>query len=126
MSKMVKYGTHITEAGQLIGLDFNAPSKWADLLQAAGFVDVHVRWYNLPVGPWAKHDKNKAIGRFLHANFHEGLEVARLLFTNVLKWEKEDFDVLVAEARNEMNEQKVHLYEPVCFCYAKKPEEPEV
>jgi hypothetical protein len=123
---MVQYGTQVTEAGQRIGLDFNAPQKWAELLQAAGFVDVHIRWFNLPVGPWAKNDKNKLIGRLLHRNFYEGLDVARLLFTNVLKWNAEEFEVLVAEARREMKEQKIHLYERVCFCYARKPEEPQV
>ena len=120
---MVQYGTHVTEAGQRIGLDFQAALKWPEQLRAAGFVDIHVRWYNWPIGAWAKHDKNKTIGRFLYVDFYEGLDVARLLFTNVLKWNTEEFDALVAEVRNEMREQKIHLYERVCFCYARKPEE---
>jgi hypothetical protein len=121
---MVQYGNHVTEAGQRIGLDFQAPLKWPELLQAAGFVDIHIRWFNWPVGPWAKHDKNKAIGRFVYVDFYEGLDVARLLFTNVLGWETEEVDVLIAQVRTEMKEQKIHLYERVCFCYARKPEEP--
>jgi hypothetical protein len=123
---MVKYGTYVTEAGQRISLDFQAPLKWAELLQAAGFIDINIKWFNLPIGPWAKHEKNKVIGRFLYADFYEGLDVARLLFTSVLGWSTEEIDVLIAEVRSEMKEQKIHLYERVCFCYARKPEEPQV
>jgi hypothetical protein len=121
---MVQYGNHVTEAGQRINLDFQAPLKWQEQLQAAGFVDIHTRWYNWLIGPWAKRDKNKAIGRFLYADFYEGLDVARLLFTGVLGWSTEEIEAFIAEVRNEMKEQKIHLYERVCFCYARKPEEP--
>jgi len=34
--------------------------------------------------------------------------------------------ILVAGIRNEYKEQKIHLYHPVCFCYARKPEDPNV
>jgi hypothetical protein len=120
---MVQYGNHVVEAGQRIGLDFQAPFKWREMLQAAGFVDIHIRWFSWPIGPWAKHSKNKAIGRFLYADFYEGLDVARLLFTNVLGWSSTEIDVLIAQVRTEMKEQKIHLYERVCFCYARKPDD---
>ncbi|KIW04945.1 uncharacterized protein PV09_04110 [Verruconis gallopava] len=120
-SIMVKYGNHVLDAGRRIGLDFQAPYKWREMLQEAGFVDINIRWFNWPIGPWAKGVKNKMIGRYLYVDFHEGLEVARLLFTNVLGWSSNDFDNLIAQVRAEMEEQKIHLYERVCFCYARKP-----
>lgn len=123
-SHMVRYGNNITEAGKRIGLDFQVTSNWVQYLEQAGFVDICVKWVHWPIGPWAKGEKNKALGRFLHADFYEGLDLARLLFTGVLGWQKEEFEVLVAEARNEMRDQKVHLYAKVCFCYARKPEVP--
>jgi hypothetical protein len=119
---MVQYGNHVVDAGQRIGLDFQAPFKWRAMLQEAGFVDIQIRWYSWPIGTWAKHDKNKAIGRYLHADFSAGLDVARLLFTNVLRWSTSDVDILIAQVREEMKKQKIHLYEMVCFCYARKPE----
>jgi hypothetical protein len=120
---MVQYGNYVLEAGQKIGLDFQAPFKWREMLQEVGFVDIQIRWFTWPIGPWAKYSKNKVIGRYLYADFYEGLDVARLLFTNVLGWSSTDVDILIAQVRTEMKEQKVHLYERVCFCYARKPEE---
>jgi hypothetical protein len=120
---MVKYGNHVVDAGQRIGLDFQAPFKWREMLQEAGFVDIRVRWFHWPIGTWAKASKNKVIGRYLCADFYEGSDVARLLFMNVLRWSLTEVDALIAQVRAEMKERKVHLYERVCFCYARKPEE---
>jgi hypothetical protein len=32
---------------------------------------------------------------------------------------------MVAKIRNEYKEQKIHLYHPICFCYARRPKEPD-
>ena len=111
------------EAGQQIGLDFQAPLKWQEQLQAAGFVDIYLRWFNWPIGPWAKHKKNKVIGQFAFLDFYEGIGVGVTFLSNILGWSKEDVQVMIEKARNEMKEQKVHLYLRVCFCYARKPED---
>jgi trans-aconitate methyltransferase len=54
-SKFVEYGYQV-------GLDLQAPAKFADMLRDAGFINVHVQWLKMPIGPWAKGKKNKDIG----------------------------------------------------------------
>jgi hypothetical protein len=109
------------DAAKRGGFDLEAPRSWAEDLRAAGFVDIHMRWYNWPIGPWAKQAKNKTIGRYALANFHDAVATTVALFTRILGWSLEEHQVLVAEVRNEQNEQKVHLYQPICFCFARKP-----
>jgi hypothetical protein len=125
-SKHIKWTITGMEGAKRAGVDLAAPLKWAEQLRAAGFIEIHTRWYNWPIGPWAKQKKNKLIGRYALANFHDAAGASVAMFTRVLGWSIEEHQVLIAEVRNEQKEQKVHIYHPVCFCYARKPllEEP--
>ena len=122
-SKFVEFTNRLIESGLRVKLDFEAPSKWHDQLTAAGFIYIEIKWVNWPIGPWAKHEKNKIIGKFTFADMYEAIEASAKLLQNALGWEPEEVQVLIAEARNELKEQKVHLYQRVAFCYARKPEE---
>jgi hypothetical protein len=121
-SIFIKYNHDLIEGTRRVGLDFQATLKWKEQLEAAGFVDVHSRWVNWPVGPWAKHRKNKIIGKFTHADFTSGLDMTRPIFQGVLGKSKEEVDSLFADVRKELDEQKIHLFQKVCFCYGRKPE----
>jgi SAM-dependent methyltransferase len=125
-SKLVQWCLHCMEAGKRTGLNLSAPNSFPDWLREAGFVDIHVKWYNWPLGPWAKGEKNKNVGRWALANFLDGLPAANALFTRVLGWTYEEVQVFVAECKEELRQQKVHVYLPVCFAYARKPREGEV
>jgi hypothetical protein len=122
-SQFIKWETYGMEAGQKAGLNLQAPLTWAENLRKIGFVDIHIKWYNWPIGPWAKNKKNKVLGRYTLANFHEAISAPNALFTRVLGWSIEEVQVLVAGIRNEFKEQKIHMYHPICFCYARKPED---
>jgi hypothetical protein len=49
-SQHIKWAVHGMEAGARVGLDLQAPLSWPEKLRDAGFVDIHVKWYNWPVG----------------------------------------------------------------------------
>jgi hypothetical protein len=104
-----------------MGLDLAAPLKWREHLLSAGFGEIYMQWYNWPVGPWAKHKKNKVLGKLTFVDFFEGLSSAGPLFQRFLNWSSEETQVRIAEVKNEMKEQKIHLYQRICVCYAKKP-----
>lgn len=123
-SKFIYSHRTASEAAKMIGLDLSAPLKWHDQLQEAGFVDIHIKWHNWPIGPWSKGEKNKVLGIWAQANFLEAFHTSIKLFTTVLGWQPEEYEVLVAQIRNEMKERKFPVYLPVCFCYARKPSEP--
>jgi SAM-dependent methyltransferase len=120
-SKTVLFNNLLQGIGNQMGLDFLAPLKWHEHLLSAGFTEIHIQWYSWPVGPWAKHKKNKVIGKLTFVDFFEGLSSAGPLFQKFLNWSAEETQVLIAQVKNEMREQKIHFYQPVCVCYAKKP-----
>jgi len=120
-SKLIQWSTYCMEAGAITGLNLQAPLSWPDQLRAIGFEDIHVRWFNWPLGPWAKHKKNKMLGRWGLANFLDGVGAANALFTRALRWSTDETNILVAQVREELREQELHLYQPVCFCYARRP-----
>jgi hypothetical protein len=109
------------EAARRIGRDFQAPTKWSQLLEEAGFVDIDIKWVNWPIGSWAKGDKNKLMGRLTFENFYAGTYVTVPLFS-ALGWSPEKTRAVLEAARVEMMEQRVLLYQRVGFCYARKPE----
>jgi hypothetical protein len=109
-----------------LGFDVQAPLHWHEHLQTAGFTSIHSRWYNWPVGPWAKYKRNKELGKLVLTNFHSGMDATGPMFEKFLGYTTEEAQVLIAEVRKEFREQKVHLYQPCCFCYARKPPEPEL
>jgi hypothetical protein len=105
-----------------LGFNVQAPLFWSEYLQAAGFTDIHSKWYNWPVGPWAKHKKNKELGMLVFMNFHDGMAATGPMFEKFLGYNAEEAQVMIAEVRKEFRDQKVYLYQPCCFCYARKPE----
>lgn len=113
------------ESGIKIGLDFQAPLKWEEYLTAAGFVDVHVKWVNWPIGPWAKGEKNKTIGKVTLLDFIAAVDSAVMLLHMVLGWTVEDTQIFTTAAMDELREQKVHLYQRIAFAYGRKPENSE-
>jgi hypothetical protein len=121
VSKFIESTTSMIAAGQRIGLDFQAPIKWPKLLEAAGFVDIHVKWVNWPVGPWAKGDKYKLMGRLVLEDFAGAINVTVPMF-KALGWTTEKAQALTDAAGSELREQKVLFYQRVCFCYGKKPD----
>lgn len=95
-----------------MGIDMFAPSALAEPLRAAGFVNIHAKHYKWPVGPWAKGEKNKLLGRFALEDTMDWLPSSALaLFTRMLGWSREEVEVFLATVRKEVKEDKKrHFY----------------
>lgn len=109
------------EGGGRTGINFAAPHSWVDNLKALGFTEIHVKWHNWPLGPWAKHQKNKVIGTWALADFLDGVGALNAIFTRVLGWEQAKVESFIEEVREELRAQTMPCYQPICFCYARKP-----
>ena len=120
-SKSIEWANKGISATKRLGMDAAAPLRWVENLRAAGFVDIHVKWINWPIGPWAKGKKNKVVGRWAMADMLEALKAPVKLFTNLLGYTNEEYELLIADVRKEYRDQKIHLYLPACFCWARKP-----
>jgi SAM-dependent methyltransferase len=120
-SLFMRWSQHIVEGIGKVGVNPRVVENWAELLHAAGFVDIHVKWHNWPIGPWPKGEKNKMLGRWAAADFYNAVPTTVAVFTRALKWLPEEYDVFVAKIRNEIKVGKMPVYLPICFCYARKP-----
>lgn len=56
------------------GRDFCISDKMANLIKAAGFVDVQEYKYKLPLGPWPADPKLKDVGKLFERFYKSGLQ----------------------------------------------------
>ncbi|KAJ5621830.1 S-adenosyl-L-methionine-dependent methyltransferase [Penicillium herquei] len=94
-----------------------------ELLEDAGFENVEYTPYALPIGTWPKDTKLKEIGKFFRAQLVdsavEGYTLA--LFTRFGDYKPSECQVLLAQVRNELNSNKMHLYSLFAVFTAQKP-----
>jgi len=73
-------------------------------LSNAGFIDLVVRTFKLPLEPWPEDKRLKRGGSTQLVALPRGLESIRLaLFTRCLNWSPEEAHVFLAQVRKDMN-----------------------
>lgn len=83
-------------------------------MEAAGFQNVEVREFKLPIGPWPKDAKFKEVGQFQLAAMLEGIDGLTLaLWTRFLGWDENEIMVFLAQVKSEFRRAKVHSYWPL-------------
>ena len=89
-------------------------SEYKTMMEAAGFQDVEVREYKLPIGPWPADKELKEVGLFQLAAMLEGIDGLTLaLWTRCLGWSEDEITVFLAKVKKEFRSSKVHSYWPL-------------
>ncbi|KAK4205053.1 S-adenosyl-L-methionine-dependent methyltransferase [Triangularia verruculosa] len=99
-----------------------APSmkKWAE---DAGFINVEVQKFRLPVGSWPKDARLKEIGTLMAVNFIEGVEAfTAALCKDVLGWSQEEVSALNAEVKASAKRGNAHAIFDFLIITGQKPE----
>ncbi|EXJ84138.1 hypothetical protein A1O3_04805 [Capronia epimyces CBS 606.96] len=96
----------------LVHLDIDHIPKVPEELERAGFVSVEFVQKHVPVGTWPKDKSLKVIGKIFREQFvASALEAYSLkLLCEVGNWSLPEFQVLCANVRRELTENKMHLY----------------
>ncbi|OMP82089.1 hypothetical protein BK809_0006399, partial [Diplodia seriata] len=106
-----KFVATLEEGCTKLGKEVYTGPTFAGLLKDAGFVNVHVQKYKLPLGPWPKDKKMKEIGTVNLMQVLEGMEAfSYRLFTGTLGWSLEEVQVLIAKTVKELKTMKFHAY----------------
>ncbi|KAI9813059.1 MAG: proliferating cell nuclear antigen [Pycnora praestabilis] len=80
-----RWGPTFDEAAKKFGKSLTIQSTMADDIKKAGFEDVKVKQYKLPVGPWSSDKHMKDVGRWHQLHCEESIEGwALALLTRVL------------------------------------------
>ncbi|KAF5551868.1 mRNA 3 end-processing YTH1 [Fusarium mexicanum] len=110
------------EASKAFGRSFCEIEGDAELLAAAGFVDVQVTDFKVPVGGWAKDSKLRQVGQFLRATMENDLEGYTIMaWQQILGWPKDEYQLFLMDMRKALRDKKVHSYIRVRFINARKP-----
>lgn len=122
-SHLLKWNRLWLEAGAKIGFPLDSALHYKRQLAEAGFTNIVQHEYKWPTNDWPKNHDAKQLGMWVHANMSPGLDgLSMMLFTKVLGWSEQEVQVLVALARKDMADRRIHAYWPAYTVYAQKPE----
>ncbi|KAL2141317.1 hypothetical protein VTI28DRAFT_2551 [Corynascus sepedonium] len=120
---MVKMMEGLMEACDKIGRTMDPAPNFEKWVKEAGFVNVKVQTFKLPIGSWPKDPRLKEIGTLLGVNFTEGVEAfTAALFADVLGWKKDEITVLNAGVRSAVKKGDAHALFDFIVVTGQKPE----
>ncbi|EED23776.1 methyltransferase LaeA-like, putative [Talaromyces stipitatus ATCC 10500] len=122
----VRWSENLHRAARTFGKNMRTVRTWSDKMRNAGFQNVQGVVFPLPFNTWPKDPKLKELGRYQQLHMFEGVTSYSLrLYTNVLKWPKEEVEALLGEVRKILKDRSCHIYTLVHFVYGQKPSEQE-
>lgn len=118
-----QYYDHVLPAFERTGVVvYPGPSleKW---FREAGFVDIHVEKYRVPLGTWPKDPYYKTLGTWNLLQAESGFEASAMaVLTRHENWKPEEVTVLSAKAVNDARDRKIHSLFDFYVVYGRKPE----
>lgn len=122
-SALFKWSALWAEGMAKMGRDACCARFYKKQMIAAGFVNVTETTYIVPNNRWPKDKKLKEIGMWQSENIADGFEgLSAAVFTRVLGWSKLELDVLLAQAKQEHKNTKIHSYYDYLVVVGEKPE----
>ncbi|KAL1983477.1 hypothetical protein VTN96DRAFT_10298 [Rasamsonia emersonii] len=90
----------------------------------AGFVDIHVERYRIPLGTWPKDPYFKKVGAWCQMQAEaDGFEAfAMAVLTRFKNWTKDEVMVLAAKARQDTRNRNIHMLFNFYVVYGRRPE----
>lgn len=102
------------DMGDKIGTSGKEPLRWKDYLISAGFTDVVEVVLKIPTNPWPRDERMKQIGAFELLHFRDGISnIFARGYTQILGGDPAYFEVLMANARKEVLNRRMHSYLPL-------------
>jgi hypothetical protein len=96
------------------GTNVDSAEKYKQMMPDVGFEDVVEQRFEWPIGTWAKGSHYKKIGAWFREDLSMGLEgFATVALTRVLGVKKEEVDELIKGAKEDIENQDIHRYQPL-------------
>ena len=120
-SAYIEAGNIFFEMADKMGSPLEAPRSWKQQMERNGFVDVKEVIYKLPMGPWPREKRLKEIGAVERMMLLEGFEAYMLRgYTQVLGGDPNTLQVILAQARRELSDPRIHTYVFYYIVYGRK------
>ncbi|KAJ0368271.1 hypothetical protein COL26b_010922 [Colletotrichum chrysophilum] len=93
------------------GLEKFRADHHIERLEAAGYVNQVNDTKKLPVGPWAKENDLKIIGRYSQAAVYDGLHANTIApLTRGLGWSSTEVEIFLVQLRKDLMNPSIHSY----------------
>ncbi|KAL8735476.1 MAG: hypothetical protein Q9181_002798 [Wetmoreana brouardii] len=111
------------EAAQKVGMSLRITGdKLKTQMQEAGFVDVVVKEFKMPIGQWPKDKTLREAGAFGLVAMLEGIGGLTMAFwTRFLGWKAEAVEAELVKVKREFRNKAIHAYWPTYAVYGRKP-----
>ncbi|KAK3175584.1 hypothetical protein K4F52_010142 [Lecanicillium sp. MT-2017a] len=107
-SKIKEWESHMKDASSRNGRPIDSPTFYEERMIAAGFCNVTVKTYELPLNEWPTDEAKKELGRYCLEIFANNLFAwSADLFIRILGWTREKLTVYLAEVRDAMKDEEV-------------------
>jgi hypothetical protein len=121
-SLCIRFSSYFQQAAERIGSNLSAPLQWKELLPETGFTDVHIKWYNFPIGSWPKDPRKKIMGKVYQMNLEAAIKLTIPLLVKVMGMNEAEVTKMAEESVKEYSENELGLYSRFGFFWARKPE----
>jgi ubiquinone/menaquinone biosynthesis C-methylase UbiE len=108
-----KWGKKCVEAGIKVGREWTNAVHYKRWMEEIGFEDVKEKVFEVATSPWPKGVRQKELGMWFQADLLDVLSSSLPLFTRVLGWTREEIELLLVDARNDVKNKGIHSYMPM-------------
>ncbi|CAG8947402.1 unnamed protein product [Penicillium salamii] len=129
-SYAVQFAEAIIDAAKQANQPIDTVATMRGRMVKAGFIDIHEKKYNWPMGPWPRDPLLKEAGRLHYHQWMHGMEGWAMYYLTKWgtpsPWSTDEVQVLVAKARKELKEGRAHMWQYAKRVWARKPTEEEI
>ncbi|CAI7639914.1 unnamed protein product [Penicillium bialowiezense] len=129
-SSTVQFAEAIINAAKQANQPIDTVDTMRGRMTKLGFVDIHEKKYNWPMGPWPRDPLLKEAGRLHYHQWMHGMEGWAMYYLTKWgtpsPWSPEEVQVLVAKARKELKDGRAHMWQYAKRVWARKPTEEEM
>ncbi|KAA8634032.1 hypothetical protein SMACR_01887 [Sordaria macrospora] len=120
-----QWGKVFHEGGRKLGRTFKVIELGLHkkAMEKAGFVDIVIEDYKVPIGPWPEDKKRNELGTWAKIAMESDLEgYVNYIWGFVLGWAPEEISQYCAAVRRELKNPNIHSYYRTRVAYGRKPE----
>ncbi|KAL1991244.1 hypothetical protein VTN49DRAFT_5748 [Thermomyces lanuginosus] len=121
-TNLQRYYDEVYGAFEKAGYETRPGPKLEGWFKDAGFVNIHVRKFQVPYGVWPKDPHFKKIGTWMLAAIEAGFEAGALAaLTRYKEWMKDEVIALASRARADGRKRSVHMIGDFYVVYGQRP-----
>jgi hypothetical protein len=120
---VAQFWSYVHQGLAALNVNFGAVLHLEDKMREAGFVNISVRVFHVPIGVWPKNRLLKTVGLYWREILLLGVEpIALGPFTRGLKWTREQVEVFLVQVRHSYGDSWCHSHMPLYIICGQKPD----